>query len=304
MIEGAAYPAARSPSGCTILRAFAESDTLVTVLSFHIGLTVMLQFATTAVVLGAYAVTTSLREQKSNHVSDRHMVLFVSFLLDYHPTIKSLDAVIERVGSEAKETDDMYYFRPKFAAYAKEGKLPDFASAAGTTLWENLLFGILLAPLSAILSTVEMLEDLRNNLVRIKHTEYRKDGSSKCMLFLASSALMAIAAPEILRGRGRIVGMLFIVAGLVGTLASLGCLAVTIAQQQSWRAYWTDRLLEIMAVAEHEKNHDLFNRAMILNNYVDSQPDIPVPGRLGAYTAVYSGIQAVILLASKLLHFS
>ena len=43
---------------------------------------------------------------------------------------------------------------------------------------------------------------------------------------------------------------------------------------------------------------------MILNGHVESQPDVPVPGRLGYYAAVYSGVQGVIIFGAKALKLS
>jgi hypothetical protein len=69
----------------------------------------------------------------------------------------------------------------------------------------------------------------------------------------------------------------------------------------AWKDFWQEKLLEVMALAGKRGDHDLFNRAMFLRNYIESQPDIPVPGSLGFYAVVYSGVQGLLLLASNII---
>ena len=276
----------------------------MTVLHYHVGLTLLLQVVTTATLLGLYAATTSLREQESDHASDRNMVLFAAFLFDYHPTVKDLNALLGRPKDQAIERgEDLFYFAYHLANYIKDGTLPLFALAAKVNLGEQLV-SLALAPVFPIFGVYYLFGYGRKNLARIAHTEYRKNTFSIFMMFLAFDVLIAVATAELLLRRTPHFGAVLIVVSLVGIVASLVGLSLVALQQKSWKGYWSYRLLEIMAVAEHEKKHDLFNRAMILNSYVDSQPDIPIPGRLGFYTAVYSAVQVVILFAAKSLHFS
>jgi len=80
-----------------------------------------------------------------------------------------------------------------------------------------------------------------------------------------------------------------------GIVFSILNVSLFILWQQSWKDYWQNKHLEVMALAEREANHDLFNRAMIFKDYIESQPDIPIPGNLTLYAVVYSGIQFLLL---------
>ena len=138
----------------------------------------------------------------------------------------------------------------------------------------------------------------------IKHTEYRKNLFSKIMMLLAVNLVLIVGALSIIQGYSGWVGPLLLLAGLMGVMACLVGLAVLVAQQYAWKIYWRERLLELMAIAEHRKNHDVVTRAMVLSSHVSAQPDVSFPGRLALYTGIYSCVQVMILAAAKAFHLS
>jgi hypothetical protein len=277
----------------------------MTLLGIHIGLRLLLQLVSTTIIIGIYAVITSLHEQKADHISDCQTVILASFLFKYHPTVKDLKALTEASEDDIKDPQSsLYYFSPRLHEYVTNGKLPEFKLAAQTNLWEHLWM-VLLSPFVPIgLLLLVNRDDERQNVARIKHPEIRKNYFSKGIILLAANILWLAIVTELLRSSWSKIAMIIIAIGIIGIAASLMYLWRLVVQQQGWKGYWSDRMLEIMAVAEKDGNHDLFNRAMILNIYIDSQPDIPIPGRLAYYAAVYSAVQAVIIFASRTWNFS
>jgi hypothetical protein len=48
-----------------------------------------------------------------------------------------------------------------------------------------------------------------------------------------------------------------------------------------------------------EKNHDLFNRALMLKGQVETAPNVPLPSALKFSALVYTGLQLVIVWLSR-----
>lgn len=272
------------------------------VFGYQLSITLVLQIVTTVAIVGLYATMTSLREQRADHLSDSYMVVLASFLFNHHPTVKDLMALSAAPESLIKKRGTpLYYFGPRMIRFLEAGELPNFQLAAKTTLWEHLI-AVLFAPVAAIFVVFFTIDGGRGNAARVTHTEYRKNIFSKLVLLLAVNVLVVIASTDILPSH-IVLGSGVAILGIVGILAALVSISIIAAQQQEWKRYWSDRFLEIMASATHEGNHDLFNRAMILNTYIESQPDVPIPGRIGFYTAMYTGVQALIVFGAKVLNF-
>jgi hypothetical protein len=274
----------------------------MTLFGFDIGVTLFLQIVTTLMIIGIYSVMTSLRERRDDHQSECQMILLASFLFDLHATVKDLKTL---TGERQSAIDDpggkFLRFSRALDRFRLDGSLPDSAPASVSTIGDHFraVFG---APIIAIGAPLLAWSERRCQL--IKHTEYRRNLFSKIMMLLAVNLLLTVGASAVMSRYPGGIGVILGVAGLAGVVACLIGLAVLVAQQYAWKFYWRDRLIELMAVAEHRKNHDVFTRAMILANHVDAQPDVPFPGRLALYTGIYSCVQAVILLAAKAFQLS
>jgi hypothetical protein len=274
----------------------------MTSIGFDIGVTLFLQIVTTVMIVGIYSVMTSLRERRADHQSDCQMVLLISFLFDLHATVTDLKTLTGAPQSAIDDPDGQFLrFARALDRFRSDGSLPDSAPASVSTFGDHVraVFG---APIIAIGAPLLMWREHRYQL--IKHTEYRRNLFSKIMMLLAVNLLLTVGASALMSRYPGWIGAILGVAGLAGVIACLVGLAALVAQQNAWKIYWLDRLVELMAVAEHTKNHDVFTRAMILSNHVDAQPDVPFPGRLALYTGIYSCVQAVILLAAKAFQLS
>jgi hypothetical protein len=270
-------------------------------LGYQIEVQPLLQLVTTTAIIGLYAMRTSLREQKASHLSDCQMVLMVSYLFNHHATVKDLKALTEAPESAiAKQGGKLWFFAARLEKFRRAAELPDVKLAAATSVLEHVLL-IVLAPVFGIALPLFALYEGRHNTARIMHTEIRQNYFSKAVIVVAANLLfMAAAALLVIPSRPMLGGAIIIFAGIGGTGAMIH-LSLLVSQQQAWKGYWADRLLEIRASAERDHNHDLYNGALILASHIESQPDVPVPGHLAYYAAVYSGIQAVILFGVKLL---
>lgn len=274
----------------------------MTLIGYNIGVVLFLQIVTTLMIIGIYSVMTSLRERKDDHQSDCQMVLLASFLFDLHATVKDLKTLTGERQSAIDDPDGKFLrFARALERFRSDGSLPDAAPASVSTFGDHVraVFG---APIIAIGAPILVWQERRYQL--IKHTEYRRNLFSKIMMLLAVNLVLTVGASAFMNGYLSGMGAVLVVAGLAGVIACLVGLAVLVAQQNAWKVYWRDRLVELMAVAEHGKHHDVFTRAMILSNHVDAQPDVPFPGRLALYTGIYSCVQAVILLLAKAFQLS
>jgi hypothetical protein len=274
----------------------------MTLIGFHFGVTLFLQIVTTLVIVGVYSAITSLRETRDDHESECRMVLLVSFLFDLHATVTDLKTLTGESQAAIDERGGKFLrFARALDQFRSDGSLPDCGPEVVSTVRDHVwaVFG---AAIIAIGVPTLVWRESRYQL--IKHTEYRKNLFSKILMLLAVNLVLTVGAFALMGRYPGGMAILLFGAGLVGVVACLVGLVFLTVQQNAWKMYWRDRLLELMAVAEHGKNHDVFTRAMALASHVDAQPDVPFPGRLALYTGIYSCVQAVILLAGRAFQLS
>jgi hypothetical protein len=265
------------------------------IFNFHIELILALQFLTTAIVITVYAVVTSLQEAKADYLNECHMVLMVSFVLDNHPRIRTL---LELAEAKQEHLDDsitqINSLAKRLTKFREVGDLPSESSFEGSNLRDNLL-AMLIAPFAGIAMTLFFFaEEKQYRLSRIQHTEIRKNIFSKFTFVLFSNVFALLIILIFVFPHSSFWGYLAIVAIAVAIIACIVSMATFVWWQMSWKDYWQSKLLEVMGFAGKQNNHDLFNRAMILKGYVESQPDVPIPASLGFYLAIYSVVQGIL----------
>ncbi len=265
---------------------------MFTILGYTVDQVTALQVGVTVVIVFTYLVATSLREQQADHKSDCWMVIVVAFLIHHHPQITKLDDVIGADPAAPGGSDELGHFATRLDNYLATGTLPSFASAAGTTVMEHVLF-ILGAPVLSIGGyAVLRAEGIRT--YKIRHTDIRKNYLSKMAVgIIGCLGYVWIAAS--IEGWSRWLAFVIGGLGLIGIVAAVAGALRLVRDQQGWKAYWNDRFVEVLALADTNKDHDCFNRALLLNHTIDREPDLPVPGQLAFYTAIYSGVQALIV---------
>lgn len=269
---------------------------------FEIELLLLLQVLATVAIVGAFSLFSSLQEPAAERRSQCIMILLLDFLLEHHPSINSLAAV-----SEAKNADTLNKgftiakLKQRFEAFKESGVLTEHHIEV--TILEHLLV-IVFAPVATVaIIWIMLAEAAEYRFYRIVHTEVRRNYMSKGVLLMAGNVgFLFLGGSLVVAGYNR-VGVVLMIAGGVGLLASIAWLLLLVRWQQSWKDYWQQRLLEVMAVGAHSKDHDLFNRSMMLWSDVWRQPVVPIPGGLGLYVAIFSGVQAVLLWLSRYLGF-
>ena len=275
----------------------------------QIPLILALQILMTAIVITFYTILLSLQEAKADQLNSSYMILLLSFVMDNHPEMKSLADVadIKQEALDELETDINWLSR-FLTEYRDTGKLPPLSKFQGSTLLENLV-AMLLAPLVGPLLTIWRLEvEKKYKISRVTHTEIRKNFFSKFTFLLAVNLFVVVLSLLFLVPRFPRWGYALVILTSISSLACLVGMSAYVWWQMNWKDYWQDKLLEVMAVADKKRDdknkpdHDLFNRAMILRNYIQSEPDIPIPGSLGFYTIVYSGVQGFLFLVFHIIH--
>ena len=269
-------------------------------LGFQIQLVLLLQLVMTAIVITAYAVSSSMQEAKASHLNYCHMILLISFVKDHHPKIKSLSELAE-AGQKCLDdgSNDIHWLSKYLDHYQETGELPKPGTFHESKLLENLLI-LITAPVFAPLLTATYLSEMSQyRYQRITHTEMRKAVLSKVIMFLFSNMFILLIALLLLIPKISWLGYIIFAVASFAIATCILHILVFAWGQMSWKDFWQVKLLDLMALASKEGNHDLFNRAMIFRGYLESQPDIPIPGNLGLYAVIYSGVQGIILLTSK-----
>jgi hypothetical protein len=263
-----------------------------------ISLTFLLQIAVTAVVLGALALSTSLAEQRTDHASDCWMLLLASFVTKNHPTCNDLPSLLQLPKETIEGHSDLKYFAAAFPNLTNGGTLPPLHRAAGTNLGEQVL-KIIFFPLLGPIFVAMFSAERRARVWTIRHTVYRQFEFSQVIILISMCALVSVATFELILRRYQSIGELVLAVIAISALSSAAVAALIIRNHSDWKNFWTDRVMEIMAVADYQSNHDLFNRAMLIANHLQRQPSIPLPGGFALYTAVFSAVQIGIGLISR-----
>lgn len=260
----------------------------------------VIQVSVAATIISTYAFLHALQEQQASHISDGQMILLAQFVTENDPTFLSLQALAEAPDDALKDNKlDIYWLNLRFSDFLKNGKLPTLALAPKTSLLEHL--GLLLfAPVVAIWLVVdEFTQAKKYKSYRIRHTEIRKNYFSKAAMSVLPSVLFtALAATLALPRYPKVARLIIFVCGTAISCA-IATMILYIWHQKLWKDFWQERLSDIMAKAAVEKNHDLFNRALLLRNYTELQPDIPIPASLTFYGSVLALSQAAILWLAK-----
>ena len=277
----------------------------MTVFGHALSITGLLQLVTTAIVLGRYALSQSMQEQKAKLASDRNMVFLVAFLVKHHPTLHSFDEfdVATRGGSKISCIDK--FFAQSVRGLLENGTLPGLDP--GGKSMASLLghFGSLVyVTIFALPSSIAMLHEGAIEGYQVRHTALRKNLISRMMVILSANVFLGFLIAEWLLKQHPILCLILLLIPFFPVIQSVIVFIRVTQEQQSWKEYWSDRLMEIMATASRDDNHDLFNRALFLKKDVDSQPDLPIPGELSLYTTVFSVVQVTILFFSHALHLS
>jgi hypothetical protein len=280
------------------------ANLLMTIFGHAVSVTYLLQFVTSAVILGLYALSESMQQQKAKLQSDRNMVFLAAFLCHHHPTITDVAKLGELTwGDRARISVTWEFFARSTEDFAKSGALPELDPAAKTSLIGH--FGsILYVSVFAIPSSIGMLTGTSREVYQLIHTAVRKNLVSRMMVVLSANVFVGFILAELLLPRHPVLCAVLLVSPFFAILMGLVVFSNAAKDQQAWKEFWTNRLLEIMALAARDDNHDLFNRALFMKNDVESQPDLPIPGKLSLYTTVYSVVQVAILFFSRTLHLT
>jgi hypothetical protein len=244
-----------------------------------------------------------MQEARAKQLGYSHMIVLISFLLNHHHKINSFISLAEATQKEIDDTGtDIYWINRRYNEFQNNEELPALDSFSASSLFEQLLMLLLAIIVGPAFTVMDITEERRSRVQRLKHTEERRNWFSKYVITISSCVFALILALLFIVPRSRFWGFSISILISLSIMTMLVGLSALVWWQIAWKEFWQDRLLEVIARAGKKGDHDLFNRAMILKNYVESQPDIPIPGNLGFYAVIYSGVQGIVLLAFSVLH--
>jgi hypothetical protein len=136
----------------------------------------------------------------------------------------------------------------------------------------------------------------RNSLF---HTEDRRSRIAKAGVVLVPSVIYLLMDVQLLFSWSRKLGVTVFVLLCLSTVGCLFYVLYVFYQQYSWKRYWKTKLLEALAKAEHGGSDGDFHKALTFLEYIEGEPDYPIPGTLAAYTGVWAfGHKAVDFIAA------
>ena len=270
------------------------------VFGLEIPLLTLLQVFTSAVVIVTFAFFTSRREQAADAAATTEMLLLVAFLIENSPKVSSIGQIAEASDKAAKDPDnEVGWLQGWLDDFRKSGSLPTLDAAKSSSLVLDIAV-LLVAPLSTPFMLLTLLgEAWQLRAYRIRHTELRRNYMSKAILLLAGNVAYLASGVAFLTQSQMIVGGVLTGFGAFGLVMSLVLGGVLVWWQLSWKGYWTESLVHVIADATRRNDHDLFNRAFSMRAEVERQPDVPLPGGFGFYVVVFSVVQGALLWLSE-----
>jgi hypothetical protein len=271
----------------------------------NISIVLILQITVTVILVGIFGLITSRREANADHRGKCNTILLAAFLIENSPAIKTIADIAEATPSQVADAqNEIYWTNSLLDTFQKTGKLPDAGTGAESG-WRLELLALSAAPISALLAlNMVCSEEYRYRSYRVYHTEHRTNYMSKCLMLMAGSLIYLGVAATMWALNTRTFGIFLGVFALLGILSAATWMLLLTWWQQLWKDYWSERLLAIMGAASHDADHNLFNKAFNLKVVVDSQPVIPLNGGVGLYVAMFSAIQATIVVLARWLKIS
>jgi len=275
----------------------------VRILGIDVDPLVFLQVMVTIVIILLFSFFVSTKEASSERTSDARMVLLVSFIAEHTEGGLALKDVVEVPEEDLVNSEDLKWFKRHLEDFQKKGTLPSVDQYEGSPPLHNV-GAILVSPIFGLAALgMEASNKIKFKEHRIQHTEARKDLSAKyfllfsgCLGYLLLALVVMLPSPI---GAVRIAGYVLAVLSSLGLLATMLGFLLVVRQQYSWKEYWQDRLLVVLASAARRSDHDLFNRSSLVRREIAEEPDIPIPGALTAYALLFSIIQTLIIWISN-----
>jgi hypothetical protein len=269
----------------------------------HVDLWFLLQVFITVLAALVLAVIFSLQEKGAETRALSETAILCSFLLDHHPSYKSIEAIADYKHMAVDADSDYLKTTKEALAVVRRGHTP--AAEEDPERLKNHLKALLAGPLFVWIFIKRAYQAHRAyRLARLQHTESRRDDMSK----LISVGMMTVVYFLLTSWIGlNTHGAVSVVAGLAAVILgitvglALGYGAMIVYQQQQWKEFWSNSLTEIMVLASQAQDQGLFGRAAMLRSSVEGSEGVPLPGGIGFYTAVYAIAQGGVLLLERYL---
>lgn len=273
----------------------------MTIFGLHLELLTALQILATVIIVGLYAFYSFMQEQEADYESDCEMLMLCSAVLSQSDVDAGLQKLTDATSAHLSNSENtIFHFVSRLRAFEKTGSLPDKKLAARAQLGLTL-FVVAFAPFFTWALFLFLFgEERKYRLHRIEHTSIRRNRMSANISLTAMSVVYLVLGAELIGSGWRLFGITVSTIASIGFVGSLCGLFVPVLFQLRWKKFWRETLMGVMGLSSVAKDHDLFNRAQLLKNNVDAQPDVPLPGGIGVYTAVYSAVQALLYWMFKI----
>jgi len=229
----------------------------------------------------------SLQQSTSHTRALQGAAVLCAFLIDHHPRYRSIQDIAEDKTNSRLDKIRTIWSVNQALNNLRSGDVsqvpeePEMLSdLLRITLWGPYYACIILWQLS--------IEMQLYRYERIEHSEARLDAMSKAILLAISTFVWCAISYGVFMFTQNTIALI-VSAILTLTLVVALILGLWIVRQQlQWKSFWSIGLGEVMIFSTKANDHDVFNRALLLRQSVEAAANVPLPGGIGYYTAVYA----------------
>jgi hypothetical protein len=267
----------------------------------------VLQIAITVTVIAIYAVYAAFKEQDDYYSSIRRMLTLTAFIFENHPKMRDLSSVLVgfnlKNNSRAASRDIAIFFEIARIRYVESGKFPEKKESPSANILEFILY-LIFAPLVSFIFNVMLFFETKGRRHLLIHTEYRKNFFCRLTVLMAIQLLLAYVEFVFFLPTNPIYAMTLIPTCIGGALLCATGMLQIAKQQWSWKAYWTDRLYEVVASAGNAKHDYVASGANDRIEEIRKEPAVPIPMSIGVVSGVYGVATVVATGVASLLHWT
>jgi hypothetical protein len=272
-------------------------------LGVRVDVLLALQVLTTGLFIFIFALFTSLQEASSEQRSNTEFILLFSFILGDRETPTVAELVEAKPGAVSEYSFDLRWLNQRWEAYKASGTLPEIRHPTGKLLKENLYYTFL-GPVWPMLLLFYLISESRAyRSYRIAHTDMRRDSMAKLFLGVFGSlcyVFVALQAQNFFEARWtRVLIITITVIVILGLLAAVLTMLLLVQQQTLWKSYWEDQIAKLLGDASRRKDHDQYNRALLIRRAISDEPNVPMPGAAGFYVVIFTIVQTSLVWISN-----
>lgn len=261
----------------------------------HISHLELAQLIVTICIFVVFAFVNSIKEKGVLHANYKQMVILCNFLTAYNSKFPTIESITNSKKILTKDKKSEYHvFMRNYEKYKETGNFESFEAIEASHLVEHIIGIVLSIFMSFFLFFFEIKFSYQNEHYKFRNSDVRRNYFTKVFILFVSNLLIATIGAFLIMNNHTLIGGLLLLFALWSIILNLMTSFYFITEQQKWKSFWQDALLDIMGSSSIQQNHELFNRALLLKNQIDAEPDIPFPISIAFYGVVISVVNFLL----------